>query len=234
MKRKSIVVLLVTVMLVGFASADIVWENNMDADPDGDGWAVRSGRNAYDVTTTPGVLTMAGGAFSTLLDTVPEDPFLGTTTIDMEFRATSGQSTANGGIGLWFNAGVSGDATEYGYLRMSSGMNDNADGQIFLLQDSGGELTSHAFGTGMLTMNAVVNQILNTVTYTVTDGSAAFGDTLTYAASTAIGANTKGLATMYTAGPAGEIDYIKIDNVVPEPATMVLLGLGGLLLRKRK
>ena len=40
---------------------------------------------------------------------------------------------------------------------------------------------------------------------------------------------------MYTAGPAGEIDYIKIDNVVPEPMTLSLLGLGGLgLVRRRR
>ena len=232
MERNILGMLLVVAMLAGSASADYVWENDMSTDPAGDGWAVRGTANAYSMGG--GLLTMTAGKFATLLDTVPEDPFLGTSTIDMEFRATSGQSIAQGGIGLWFNVGVTESATEYGYLRMSSGMNDNADGQIFLLQDSTGALQSHAFGLGMLDLNAVVDQVLGTVTYSITDGTTTEGGTETYG-TVSVGANTKGIATMYTAGPAGEIDYIKIDNVVPEPMTLSLLGLGGLgLVRRRR
>jgi hypothetical protein len=191
-----------------------LWESDMDVDPVNEGWAVRGAADGY--TLSGGVLSMGEGAGGALIDTLvhPDAQWAGLTKVDLVWRATSYQADPDGfGAGLWIN--VDGDAPDYGAIHFDAMLLGN-DTQTVVINSAGdgsglaGRIaTLPGFGAGMLTLSAEINSYAETITYMVTDGTLTNSATVGY---TPLGtAGTPGMATLFTGGPAAEIDYVRIE-----------------------
>ncbi|MDF7800424.1 hypothetical protein P4C99_13180 [Pontiellaceae bacterium B1224] len=191
----------------------VTWENDMSADPVGDGWVVRNGKDGY--TMGDGILIMAEGAFGTLLDTNPYNGFDGITKVDFRWRNTS-HHEGNYGAGIWLNC--DGDTPEYYPTILSSVLNTNDNMQTVKIFDPGNGaslLEVPGFGTGMIDAQLTIDPYNKTVDYILTDGSLSVtGSVITTAAATA---GTTIDHTLFTPGPSCEVDYVRIEaNAYPD------------------
>ncbi len=186
----------------------LIWENDMSADPAADGWEVDGTGDNY--TMSGGLLTMDAGAYTTLLNTVPWNPFNGVTTVDLEWRATS--VVADKGAGIWCNVDVDQFAETYGQVIFHSLLlAGDTDTQTFKIINAGSELvTITGFSTNMLTLHAVIDSVANTVSYEVTDGTTTKSGIESYT-DTKTWESDSPACTLSTAGPSAEIDYVRIE-----------------------
>jgi hypothetical protein len=190
-----------------------LWENDMTVDPVGDGWEVRGSSSNY--TVSGGILTMDAGAWGTLLDTIthPDAQWEGITQVDLQWRATSVTDPTGLGAGLWMN--VDTDAPDYGAIHFDALLLSNGTQTVVINSagDGGGLAgriaTLPGFGTGMLTLSVEINTLANTITYEVTDGSLTNSGTVGYTPHAT--GDGVGMGTLFTAGPAAEVAYVRIE-----------------------
>lgn len=189
------------------------WENDMSVDPAGNGWVVRGGASGY--TTSGGVMNINSVQWGTILDARPSIAFGGTTDIRLIWRATS-VTTPNTltGLGLWFNADNFG--VSYDPITFIAVLNGSGNQQVEIYGSGGATLiaTETGFGSGYLTLNATIDAAANSVTYQITDGTTTKSNTIAYS-SIAQPVTQDWGATIFTAGAAGQIDYLKIVNSSP-------------------
>lgn len=187
-------------------ASGLIWENDMSTDPTSGvtpNWAVRGGATNY--TMSSGQLVMGTGAWSTLLDTDPFDEYEGTTDVDLTWRATT---AGEGGAGLWCN--FDGDADLYAYVRFEAVLQTNGTQTVQVLQS--GELASHdGFGTGMLTLTAVLDALQYKADYIVTDGTLSVTNSVNLAPADIAGLGAG--CTLYTTGSGAEVDYVRIESL---------------------
>jgi hypothetical protein len=127
----------------------------------------------------------------------------------------------NDSIYVW----ISGDAT------MSGGTNNIVDGEIYIDQDSADFLADDYGYNGYINGQVLWADIsIPKATPAVISGNILSGITVT------VGADAAGTTlTVYVLNENdGTIQASQLINVVPEPMTLGLLGLGGLFLRRRK
>jgi len=190
----------------------IEWDNDMSVDPVGDvgnEWADRLTNSTY--TMGGGVLTMAAGSFTTVIDATPYNEFLGATTIDLVWRATSDDTDASGrGAGLWCN--VSGDPDMYGSIHFDSVLSAGSQTFKIFIDGTNSIVSIPGFGVGMLTLHAVIDSDALTISYEVTDGVTTESGSTGYTESATSSGLDKAL-TLFTAAPSAEIDLVRVVRI---------------------
>ena len=187
------------------------WENDMSVDPVGNGWVVRG--TADDYTISGGLMNINAGAFGTLVDSVPYDEFVGRTDIELIWRATSMTNPGlpvGSGVGLWMNV-VNSDS-DYGNINFQAILVDGSSQQVEIHNKNTMLLIIDGFDNSMLDMTATIDTDAMTITYEVTDGTTTKNGVVSYVTTDG---QPNQAATIFTAGAAGEIDYLRIASIIP-------------------
>jgi hypothetical protein len=200
-----------------FETVRFLWENDMSADPVGDGWVERNTTSNY--TVNAGVLTMTN---STLLDSVPYNELKGVTKADLVWRSITDDTSGNGwGSFLWFNIDSDAPGT-YPVHFDSIKTNDSQTVKIFSAVGNTVLASHEGFSTNMLTLSATLNGFNKTADYIITDGTLSVTNSVDLVGNTASGGNP---VTLGTKAPIGEVDYVRIEaNVRPGEAALVAEG----------
>ncbi len=201
----------VTIMAGEWLSTTIghVWENDMSANPVGNGWV---DRQTSSYTMSSGLMILAEAAWGTVIDSTPDNDFIGVTTIDLDWRATTVTSgDPFTGLGLWIN--VNHDTDTYGnihfetYLTSASGTGTQS---IDIYSNNTVIETVTGFTGAMLHMHSVIDGKGHTIAYSINDGITTKSGNVGF--TDAAGSGQPKVATLFTAAPGGEIDYLKIQS----------------------
>jgi hypothetical protein len=213
---------------------DITWEETMDSDPAAGSWELRSDI-AGDYIISGGEMLILGNSYGNWrLDSTPPVEFAGQVNVTTSMKATTSSDTTEGsrsGINFWINTDVqAGSCIALNHTVVLDGANqyvefisDWAAGVAWppsdYLRVTGDGITD--FDTSMLDIDLVIaptepNVLIPEpdtydVSYTIADqsGTTATGKFKTHRR---YEAGTEGVATIYTGGAQGAIDYVYING----------------------
>ncbi|MFI4911916.1 MAG: hypothetical protein ACIAQZ_09650 [Sedimentisphaeraceae bacterium JB056] len=218
---------------------DITWEETMDSDPASGSWILRDSIQG-DYVISGGEMTVLGNSYGAWrLDSDPPVEFDGEVNVTTSMKATSSSDTTEGsrsGINLWINTNVeAATCIAVNQAIVLDGANqyvefisDWAAGVAWppsdYLRVTGDGVTN--FNNSMLDIDLTIaptepNALIPDpdtydVNYTISDqaGTTAAG---TFKTHKRYESGTEGIATIYTGGAQGVIDYVYINgNYVPQ------------------
>lgn len=237
MEKVRVLVLVLVLVLCSSAFAGMsdprTWGEDMSSDPLGTSdWQTRSGYPSdYDIADG----LMSFNSDWQLIDTAAHY-FLGTTIVDMDWAAAP-VGTDNPGVGWWLNIANDGSTGGMSTIYCILGRDSSGNQKIDISNGDHSVITTLAMAEGVVagsvTMSDYGGGLGGSLSYSFTDSAGTTAGSYPLIRQTGMTGDPYFTLVAFDTG-RGSIDNVTVTNSLPEPMTIALLGLGGLLLRRRK
>jgi hypothetical protein len=226
---KKVLVLALVVLVSSVSFAGMSWSEDFLFDPDTSatgGWVAGRAGGAPPAVAG-GELTWTIATAWTLYDDKNNDPLNDDTAFTAGWLAAP--ANAAGGVGVWFNFAQDGNLHGAG-VNVPIMLGRNGGGQAVIM---GNGAPTIQVAEGPIAMTGSFSEATGLMSWAITDSVTTHIGSYTWAFGVPANSQPAGITLNQMANGAGSLDYVTVSNV-PEPATLLLLSLGGLVLRKRR
>jgi hypothetical protein len=225
---KKVLVLALVLVVSSASFADMSWSEDFLFNPDtsatGQWIDTRTSRPA-DVAG--GVLTFTSGTAWALYDDKDNAPLNDDTTWTTGW--TAAPANAGAGVGVWFNFAQDGNINGAG-VNVPIMFGRTGSGPAIIM---GNGAPTIQVAEGPIAMAGSFSEATGLMSWEIKDSVTTHIGSYTWAFGVPANSQPAGITLNQMGNGAGSLDYVTVSNV-PEPATLLLLSLGGLVLRKRR
>jgi hypothetical protein len=229
---KKVLVLALVLVVSSAAFAGMSWSEDFSVEPDysaaGD-WVVGRANGAPPAVSGGSVTWDGSGPGWTLVDDRYNNPLNDKTTFAQGWEAAPAGAN-NAGVGLWFNFAADGNVHGYGVNIAIMLGRDGAGNQAVIMNNGAPTIV---VAEGRVDMTGEFNEDTALMTWAITDSVTTHIGSYQWTPGVPANSQDAGITWVQMGNGAGSLDYITVENI-PEPATLLLLSLGGLVLRKRR